>query len=73
MVCSSYIKKEGEAFEASSTTLLPLLRESAQSVPTIKHVMNKIKDTVEFLNTRQVPVIAADQTLYALAKKIQWE
>ena len=48
-------------FEVSITSLLPLLREQAHSVATIKHVMNKIKDTVALLNPQQTPVIAADQ------------
>ena len=35
--------------------------------------MEKIRDTVAFLNPGQTPVIAADQPLYALAKQIQWQ
>lgn len=35
--------------------------------------MNKIRDIVLHLNPSQVPVIAADQPLYALAKQIQWQ
>ena len=54
------------------TALLPLLRDQAHSVATIKHVMDKISDTVAFLNPGQVPVIAADQPIYAVAKQIQW-
>ena len=34
--------------------------------------MDKIKDTVAYLNPTQTPVIAADQPIYALAKQIQW-
>jgi len=34
--------------------------------------MDQIKKSVAFLNPGQVPVIAADQPLYALAKQIQW-
>ena len=34
--------------------------------------MDKIKDTVAYLNPIQTPVIAADQPIYALAKQIQW-
>jgi hypothetical protein len=61
------------SFEVSLTSLLPLLRESAQSVATVKHVMAKIKDKVAFLNPGQVPVVAADQPIFALAEQIQWE
>ena len=39
---------------------------------TIKHVMDKIKDAVHFLNPTQSPVITADQPLFALATQIKW-
>ena len=35
--------------------------------------MDKIKETVAYLNPDQVPVITADQHIYAVAKRIQWE
>ena len=31
-----------------------------------------VKETVQHLNPGQVPVLATDQTLFALAKQIQW-
>ena len=34
--------------------------------------MDKIKEIVAFLNPGQVPVIAADQPIYAVAKQVQW-
>ena len=34
--------------------------------------MDKIKDTVAYLNPIQTPAIAADQPIYALAKQILW-
>ena len=34
--------------------------------------MDKVRDTVAFLNPGQVPVVTADQPIYALAKQIQW-
>ena len=34
--------------------------------------MDKVRDTVAFLNPGQTPVICADQPLYSLAKQIQW-
>ena len=66
-------KQTGIAFEESITSLLPLLRESANSVATIRHVMDRVKDTVMYLNPDQTPVIAADQPIYAIAKQIQWQ
>ena len=38
----------------------------------IKNSFNVIKSVVEHLNSRQTPVIAFDQPLYALAKQVQW-
>lgn len=34
--------------------------------------MDKVKETVSFLNPGQIPVMTADQPIYALAKQIQW-
>ena len=65
-------KKIRAPFEVSINALLPLPRNQAHPVATIKHVMDKISDTVAFLNPGQVPVIAADQPIYAVAKQIQW-
>lgn len=38
----------------------------------IRHAMDMIKLSVNHLNPGQVPVIAFDQPLYAVAKEIQW-
>ena len=51
---------------------MPLFRENAQSVSMIKHAMIITKTAIQHLNRGQVPVIAMDQPLYALAKQIQW-
>lgn len=67
-------RKRGLVFEVSTgiTSLLPLLRDQAHFVATIRHVMDKNKDTVAYLNPIQTPVIAADLPIYTLAKQIQW-
>ncbi|KAK1899550.1 Centromere protein O [Dissostichus eleginoides] len=65
-------KKRHPTFEVGITSLLPLLRDQAHSVATVRHVMDKIKDIVAFFNPGQVPVIAADQSMYAVAKQVQW-
>ena len=72
MVSPPRIQEKNSQFEVSITALLPLLRDQAHSVATIKHVMDKISDTVELLNPGQVPFIAADQPIYEVAKQIQW-
>lgn len=61
-----------EAHLLKLASLLPLLRDQAHSVATIRHVMDKISDIVSVLNPSQIPVIAADQPIYATAKQIQW-
>ena len=65
-------QKRKSVCETSISSLLPLLRDHAHSIATIKHAMKKIREGVEFLNPGQVPVLTADQPLYALAKQIQW-
>ena len=44
----------------------------AHSVAMIYHAMNAVKAVVTHLHPEQVPVIVADQPLYSLAKKLQW-
>jgi len=36
---------------------------------TVRHVMDKIRDAVRLLNPGQVPVITADQPIYATASR----
>jgi hypothetical protein len=57
---------------AALNALLPLFLDNAHSVAMIKHSMDIVKRAVQYLNPGQVPVLAADQPLYALAKQIQW-
>ena len=59
--------------EVSLNTLLPLLRNEANSVATVRHYMNKAKEAKAYLNRGQAPVITADQPIYALAKQVQWQ
>ena len=56
----------------SLISLLPLFPDQAKSVAMIRHSMNVVKDAVEILNPGQVPIVAVDQPLYAVAKQIQW-
>ena len=66
-------KHQGLNFRSSISALLPLLPEQAHSVATIKHAMNKIKENTHYLNADQIPVVTADQPLFALAKQIRWQ
>jgi len=54
------MQKRGQPFKVSITSLLPLLRDEAHSIATVKHVLEKIKETVQFLNPGQTPVVAAE-------------
>lgn len=38
----------------------------------IKHRMDVLKQAITFLNPPQIPVIALDQPLFALANMVQW-
>ncbi len=53
-------------------SLLPLFLENAHSVAMILHGMNVANDVVQHLNPGQIPIIAMDQPLFAIAKQIQW-
>ena len=52
--------------------LLPLFRNKAATPEMIKHGMEIVQKNTRFLNPVQIPVIAMDQPLYELAKKLQW-
>ena len=49
--------------------MLPLFTENSKSVAMIMHAMRLIKQSISFLNPGQIPVVALDQPLYAIAKK----
>ena len=49
-------------------SLLPLLPEKPATIAMIKHGMNILKQTTNYLNPGQTPVMAFDQLLFALAK-----
>ena len=54
------------------TALLPLFKENANSAVMNAHSMKLVKDATNALNLSQIPIICADQPLFALAKVIQW-
>ena len=55
------------------TQLFPLLYEKAATAAMIKHGMNVSRLAIEFFNPGQIPVVAFDAPLYALAKFTQWK
>ena len=38
----------------------------------ISHAMRMTKNVIHHLNPEQVPVMVAEQPLYAIAKQVQW-
>lgn len=54
------------------TQLLPLFYEKAATASMIKHGMDVQREATQFLNPGQIPVMAVDAPLYALAKYILW-
>lgn len=57
---------------ATSNALLFMFLDSAHSVAMICHSMDIIKAAVQHLNPGEIPVLAADQPPYPLAKEVQW-
>ncbi|EDO35715.1 predicted protein [Nematostella vectensis] len=55
------------------TALLLLFPDQAKSVAMIKHSMSVIRLSIEKINPGQIPVIAFDQPLNAVAKEVQWK
>ena len=48
-------------------------KHKLSSYGAIKHCMVVVQRTIQDINPSQVPVITADQTVYALLKQIQWK
>ena len=49
-----------------------MFTESTHTLAMIQHAVNVARSAVQHINRGQVPVITADQPLFALAKEIQW-
>ncbi|KAH3847815.1 hypothetical protein DPMN_090147 [Dreissena polymorpha] len=61
-----------KAIPSGISSVLPLFQEEAKSAAMIRHSMAIIKKCVNFLDPGHIHVMACDQTLYVLAKNIQW-
>ena len=55
---------------ANNSRMMPVFKEQAHSPAMIKHFLSILNKAVKLLNQNQVPVVAFDQPLYALAKKL---
>ena len=56
----------------SISSMLPLFKEDSHSVTLMIHAFKLTKKVTDFLNPGQTPVMIFDQSLYAIAKNIQW-
>lgn len=70
---ASQQRKPSSIVEPGISQLLPLFYEKAATPAMIKHGMDVVRNTTHFLNPIQIPVIAMDAPLFALAKYIQWK
>ena len=55
------------------SAFFPFFYEKAATPAMIKHGMDVLKEAITSLNPSQIPVIALDQPLFALAKMVQWK
>ena len=56
----------------SINQLLPIPPESINTPATVRHCAKIIVKLTKKLNPGQVPIITADQPVYALGKQVQW-
>ena len=54
-------------------SLLPLFYEKAATPAMIKHGMDVQRLAIEHINPGQIPITTFDQSLFALAKLVQWK
>ena len=64
-------RQQQEPHAVALNALMPLFYENAHTVAMVKHGMGVIKKAIHHVNPGQIPVMAVDQPLYALAKQIQ--
>ena len=64
--------ERNEALPTTLSTLLPLLKESITSTATVAHTMKIVKLILQHVNPGQIPVMTADQPVYAISKQVQW-
>ena len=67
--CASFHanKKHSLALEKATIAPIPLFLDSGPSVTMIKCIMITSKKAIQYLSSDQVPFVAMDQPLYALA------
>lgn len=56
----------------TEVSLLPLFTEQSHSPAMMVHSMDVVIKAIKFLNPNQIPILVADQPLYALLKQLQY-
>ena len=67
-----YSRHSSSKSPVSINQLFPILPESINTPVTVRHCAKTIVKLTEKFNPGQVPVITADQPVYALGKQVQW-
>ena len=67
------LQDKSEDLSTSLTQLLPLFYEKTSTAAMIKHGTTALQRATEFFNPGQIPVMAFDVPLFALAKFVQWK
>ena len=62
-----YSRQQQKPHAVALNDLMPLFYENAHTVAMVKHGMGVIKKAIHHVNPGQIPVMAVDQPLYALA------
>ena len=66
-------KEQTHVAESAITCMLPLYEDKAASAPMVTQGLKVIMQATEKLNEGQIPVITADQPIFAIIKNIQWQ
>ena len=69
----AFHSKMATAISSKSISFLLLLSVSVNTPATVSHCALAIKSITEKLNPGQIPVITADQSVYALGKQVRWK
>ena len=69
---SYYANWETGPTTKAHSTIIPLLQDEIATHGMVRHIMDIIKEVHRALHPNQLPVITADQPVYALGKKVQW-
>ena len=73
--CAAYFASitEPTSLPPAKSYMLPLFTESPTSPTMAWHAMKVLCKAVNYLNPGQIPVMVAEQSLFMLAKKLQWK